>query len=301
MLYGIFNIFALLTLWEIPAEGASHIKQMVPAGGETLDLAEPPMYKIFHAEPPMYKTFYIEPPVYETFSTDRFTLFLTCSPAERLLGICASARPLTDNAPLTRRSQRKRRAFGPMTTALADGSKVSDNFYLKDAFSLPSSLPALSGEWLSSCQNLGTDGLVFSQKIRLAYIDGYVVITLSNFPGPDCNCIPDSQETSRISQWFKIQETKTLWEYEIKGESPFVDGAFEIDYILIHNPFEPPEFHRDLVKTESEYLYVGLKTTEAEERASRLSTEPYIFSRRLTESVEDYMSREHSCHTETRH
>ena len=161
-------------------------------------------------------------------------------------------------------------------------------------------LPDLSGEWLLPCQNLGTDGLVFSRLVRLAYIGDHLVVSHSDFPGPDCNCAPPPEETNPMSSyWFEFQETKTLWKYEIKRESPFVSDAFEIDYTLVHNPFESAEFYRDLVKINNGSLYTGSFTAGLKERPSHLSEDSYIFSRHLTESVEDYMSREHSCHTES--
>ena len=146
----------------------------------------------------------------------------------------------------------------------------------------------LSGEWIFPCQNLGTDGLVFSRERRLAYIGNQAVFVVIDFSGPNCEC-PSREGDHR---WFEID--MSLWSFEIKRESPFAPGAYEIDY----TPNQSAEdegttvVYRELVGKEGRKLYVSLQKRPLNSRSFKLESEPFIFFGPVTESVEAYMDRQ---------
>ena len=146
--------------------------------------------------------------------------------------------------------------------------------------------PDLSGEWIHPCQNLGTDGLVFSRGLRLAYIEDQVVMHYSDFLETNCQCEN------------LVEEFKILLQFKWQGEDILLSGVHQIDYWRI--PFYKEEFfdsnlfnekYLGLAKTEDNKLYLSFSTEDNPEvRPKRLDQKALIFSRPLTESVEKYMN-----------
>ena len=174
--------------------------------------------------------------------------------------------------------------------------------------------PDLSGEWISPCENLGTDGLVFSRIVNLAYIGNYHVVIYSDFSGPDC-----------ISQKF-MEKRAELWEYKITGKSAFLPGFYEVilrpaklaasgsgegggdksyrHYVRTDGRRGEqkwcyrllPSSYRHYVRKDGRRLYVILDfPLESDLEFGNAAESPlvkldYDFSRSLEESVEEYLA-----------
>ena len=145
--------------------------------------------------------------------------------------------------------------------------------------------PDLSGEWALPCQNLGTDGLVFSRIARIAYIGNRAVAYYIDFGGPGCKCENFWEESDKI-----------IWRFELAGEAEVFSGVYKIDYwpapLQDGEPVSPffSERYLELVKKEGRRLYFSYGQEEPGVRPEELNSEPYIFSRQVTESIEDYIA-----------
>lgn len=150
--------------------------------------------------------------------------------------------------------------------------------------------PDLSGEWVFPCQNLGTDGLVFSRVLLAAYIGSQAVFSHVDFEGPGCKC-----------ENF-LEEYKELWRFELLGEMRVFSGIYEIDYYRQQfgafdsaAPSFPSLFDilwPALVKKDGKKLYFSPPAQDPSIRPQQLDREPYLFSRHLTETAENYMAKE---------
>ena len=146
--------------------------------------------------------------------------------------------------------------------------------------------PDLSGEWIYPCQNLETNDLVVSRVLRLAYIEDQVVMHHSDFLDTNCQC-------KNLLEEFKI-----LLHFKWQGEDILLSGVHQIDYWRI--PFYQEEFldfnlfnekHLGLAKKEDNKLYLSFsKKDNPKIRPKRLDKKALIFSRSLTESLEEYMN-----------
>ncbi len=148
---------------------------------------------------------------------------------------------------------------------------------------LPSGVPDLSGEWVFPCQNLGTDGMVFSRLVWAAYIGSQAVFSYADFEGPNCKC-----------ENF-LEEYKELWHFELLDETEIFSGIYKIDYYgelsgdlgaLLSD-----RLWMALIKREGQKLYFSFPGREPLIRPEELDREPYLFARHLTETAEDYMAK----------